>query len=190
MTEQPAERGRRRDSAATRRALLDAAAELFAERGFDRTTVRDIAKLAGVNQSLLFRYFGSKEALFEAVIARNGREQLATTPPARLLSASLRGMLAPEGTRNRALETYLRSSGNDSAAAAIRRELGQEYARALATLTDAPDAELRADLALAWLMGIALVREVTGKEPLASADPDDVCRLVLTATRTLLERSE
>jgi AcrR family transcriptional regulator len=185
MTEQA---GRRRDAAATRQALLDAAAKLFAERGFDRTTVRDIAKLAGVNQSLLFRYFGSKDALFEAVIARTGREQLATTPPARLFSASLRGMLEPEG--NRTLETYLRSSGNDSAAAAIRQELGHEYARALATLTDAPDAELRADLALAWLMGIALVREVTGKEPLASADPDDVCRLVLTATKTLLERIE
>ena len=60
----------------------------------------------------------------------------------------------------------------------------------LATLTDAPDAALRADLALAWLMGVALVREVTGKEPLAGADPDDICRLVLTGIRTLLERSE
>src|SRR4051812_10372210 len=114
MTEQPA---RKRDAAATQRALLDAAAELFAERGFDRTTVRDIAQLAGVNQSLLFRYFGSKDALFEAVIARNGRERIATTPPEQLFSTSLRGMLEPGATRNRALETYLRSSGNDSAAA-------------------------------------------------------------------------
>ncbi|MBE1501943.1 AcrR family transcriptional regulator [Amycolatopsis lexingtonensis] len=187
MSEQP---GRKRDAAATRLALLDAAAKLFAERGFDRTTVRDIAKLAGVNQSLLFRYFGSKEALFEAVIARNGREQLATTPPERLFSASLRSMLAPDGAGNRTLETYLRSSGSDGVAAAIRQEIGEEYARVLATLTDAPDAELRADLALAWLMGIALVREISGKEPLASADPEEVCRLVLTATRTLLERSE
>lgn len=185
MTEQA---GRRRDAAATQQALLDAAAKLFAERGFDRTTVRDIAGEAGVNQALLFRYFGSKEALFEAVIARDGREQLATTPPERLFSASLRSILAPEG--NRTLETYLRSSGSDGVAAGIRQEIGEEYARVLATLTDAPDAELRADLALAWLMGIALVREVSGKEPLASADPDDICRLVVTATRTLLERTE
>ncbi|MFJ7215895.1 TetR family transcriptional regulator [Amycolatopsis sp. NPDC098790] len=187
MTEQA---GRRRDAAATQQALLDAAAKLFAERGFDRTTVRDIAGEAGANQALLFRYFGSKEALFEAVIARDGREQLATTPPERLFSASLHSMLAPEGARNRTLETYLRSSGSDGVAAAIREEIGEEYARVLATLTDAPDAELRADLALAWLMGIALVREVSGKEPLASADPDEVGRLVLTAVRTLLERAE
>ncbi|MEV7043045.1 TetR family transcriptional regulator [Amycolatopsis sp. NPDC051061] len=190
MATQPEQAGRRRDSAATQRALLDAAAKLFAERGFDRTTVRDIAGQAGVNQALLFRYFGSKDALFEAVLARDGREQLATTPPERLFSASLRSMLAPEGPRNRTLEAYLRSSGSDGAAAAIRQEIGEEYARVLATLTDEPDAGLRADLALAWLMGIALVREVSGKEPLAGADPDDICRLVLTATRTLLERAE
>jgi len=186
VTEQP---GRKRDAAATRLALLDAAAKLFAERGFDRTTVREIAKEAGANQSLLFRYFGSKEALFEAVIARNTREQIASTAPERLFSTSLRSMLEP-GERNRTLETYLRSPGSDSAAAAMRRELGREYAATLAELTDAPDAELRADLAIAWLLGIGLVREITAKEPLASADPDDICRLVLTATRTLLERTE
>jgi AcrR family transcriptional regulator len=182
--------GRKRDAAATRRALLDAAAKLFAERGFDRTTVRDIAREAGANQSLLFRYFGSKDALFEEVVARTGREQIATTPAERLFRTSLRGVLEPGGERNRVLETYLRSPGSDSAAEALRQELGHDYARTLATLTDAPDAELRADLALAWLLGIGLVRGITGKEPLAGADPDDVCRLVLTATRTLLERAE
>src|SRR5436190_21230125 len=98
MTEQAA---RKRDAAATQQALLDAAAKLFAERGFDRTTVRDIAGQAGVNQALLFRYFGSKEALFEAVIARNGREHLEANPPERLLSASLRSMLVPGSERNR-----------------------------------------------------------------------------------------
>jgi AcrR family transcriptional regulator len=63
-------RPRARDAAATRKALLDAAAELFFERGFNRTTVRDIADRAGANQSLIFRYFGSKAAVFEAVAAR------------------------------------------------------------------------------------------------------------------------
>ncbi len=184
--------GRKRDSAATKASLLDAAEALFAERGFDRTTVRDIAREAGVNQALLFRYFGSKDALFEEVIARGGRERIAATPPERLFATTLRNMLEADesGRRNRSLETYLRSTGSDSAAAAIRRQLGMEYARALATLTDAPDAELRADLALAWLLGIGLVREITAKEPLASAEPDDICRLVLEATKTLLERSE
>ncbi|AUI56894.1 TetR/AcrR family transcriptional regulator [Amycolatopsis sp. BJA-103] len=187
MTEEP--QVRKRDAAATKAALLDAAAALFAERGFDRTTVRDIAKLAGANQALLFRYFGSKDALFEEVLARGGREQIATTPPDELLGTALRSMLESDTGRDRTLDAYLRSTGHDSAAGAVRRQLGEEYAKVLATLTDADDADLRADLILAWLLGIGLVREITGKEPLASADPDDVCRLVLGAARTLLERS-
>ncbi|WP_216217228.1 TetR/AcrR family transcriptional regulator [Amycolatopsis aidingensis] len=182
---------RRRDAAATKRALLDAAASLFAERGFDRTTVRAIARRAEVNQALLFRYFGSKDALFEAVMAARGRENLEGTPPERLLETTLRGMLEPDasGQRDRSLETLLRSTGNGGAAAAIRQELGEEYLRALAGLTDQEDARLRADLALAWVLGIGLLRGVSGTGPLREAEPDTVCALVLGALRNLLEHS-
>jgi AcrR family transcriptional regulator len=182
---------RKRDAAATKEALLGAAERAFAERGFDRTTVRDIAGLAGVNQSLVFRYFGSKEALFEEVILRAGEGHLATTPPERLLETALRGLLARDrsGRRTHSLDAFVRSMGSDEAAAAIRRRLSEQYARALATLTDAANGELRADLVLAWLLGIGLMRNVTGKEPLASADVDEVCALVLGATGSLLERN-
>jgi AcrR family transcriptional regulator len=46
--------------------IRDAAIELFAERGMDGTTVRDIAQAAGVSPGLLRHHFGSKEALREA----------------------------------------------------------------------------------------------------------------------------
>ncbi|WP_020666788.1 TetR/AcrR family transcriptional regulator [Amycolatopsis nigrescens] len=191
MTAGPQEpHGRRRDAAATKESLLDAASALFAERGYDRTTVRDIATRAGANQALLFRYFGSKEALFEEIVARGGRAQLAGTPPEKLLETILRSMLSSSSKADhQALAAFLRSTANDEAATGIRRRLGKEYAHALASLTDAEDAELRADLMLAWLLGISLVRGVTGKEPLASADPDQVCALVLDAARQLLERT-
>ncbi|SDY83351.1 DNA-binding transcriptional regulator, AcrR family [Amycolatopsis xylanica] len=191
MTGEPL--SRKRDAAATREALLDAAAVLFAERGFDRTTVRDIAKHAGANQALLFRYFGSKELLFEEVITRGGRELIAATPPEKLLEKALRSVLSPElhgKKRDHSLEAFLRSTGSGSASSPISKQLGDEYANALAKLTDAADAELRADLMLAWVLGIGLVRDVTGREPLASADPDEICRLVLLASRALLERTE
>jgi AcrR family transcriptional regulator len=190
VTEEP--QVRRRDSAATRQAFLDAASALFAERGFDRTTVREIAKRAEANQALLFRYFGSKEAIFEEVMAQRGREQLATSAPERLVENTLRGMLTPDSPeyRDHSLETLIRSTGNDNAAATIRRELGEEYTRALSVLTDAENADLRADLVLAWILGIGLVREIAGKEPLASAEPDEVCALVLKASKVLLERVE
>ncbi|MYW89924.1 helix-turn-helix transcriptional regulator [Amycolatopsis rubida] len=181
---------RKRDATATKAALLDAAAELFADRGFDRTTVRDIANRAGVNQALLFRYFGSKDALFEHVMARGGLAQVETTPPERLFSAALRSLLERDDPASRSIETYLRSSGTDRADEALRAQLDAEYTRALSGLTDAPDAELRADLAMAWLLGIGLVRSITRKDPLATAPADEIERLIGPAVRTLLERSK
>ncbi|MFD7435429.1 TetR family transcriptional regulator [Streptomyces sp. NPDC059861] len=57
-------RGRREaHKAATRRALQEAAHRMFEERGYARTTVRDIAAAAGVTERTFFRYFPSKEDL-------------------------------------------------------------------------------------------------------------------------------
>ncbi|MGC9333088.1 MAG: TetR/AcrR family transcriptional regulator [Anaerolineae bacterium] len=52
----------------TRARLLEAAAELFAEQGYARTTTRDLAAAASVNEVTLFRHFGSKKNLFAAVV--------------------------------------------------------------------------------------------------------------------------
>ncbi|WP_228974432.1 TetR/AcrR family transcriptional regulator [Streptomyces sp. DH12] len=81
----------------TRERLLAAASELFAERGYERATVRDIAGRAGLNQALLFRHFGSKRALFGEVVSRDGLEQLRCTPPERLVETVLASMLDPAG---------------------------------------------------------------------------------------------
>lgn len=177
---------RRRDATATRQALRDAAVELFAERGYDRTTVRDIATRAGVNQALLFRYFGSKEALF----AEATRGQGPSAEPGDLVAEMLDNLLDPASParRDQVLTALLRTLGTDDEAAEIRRRLNADYADALATLTDRPNAELRADLVLAWLFGISLMRGVAATQPLADADPEQVRALVLPAARTLLEK--
>jgi hypothetical protein len=88
------------------------------------------------------------------------------------------------------LHAVLRSSHHDSAAEVVRRQLGEEYARALSSLTDAEDAALRADLVLAWVVGIGVLRSVFGKQPLAAADPAEVAALVAQAASVLLERTE
>jgi AcrR family transcriptional regulator len=48
--------------------ILNVAEELFAEKGFDGTSVRDIAQRAGVNLAMISYYFGSKEKLLESLI--------------------------------------------------------------------------------------------------------------------------
>ena len=55
---------------AVRKALIEAAARLFAQRGFGNVSVREIAAEAGVNHGLVHRHFGSKEGLVTAVFIR------------------------------------------------------------------------------------------------------------------------
>jgi AcrR family transcriptional regulator len=50
--------------------LLAAATRLFAERGYDRTSVQEIVEAAGVTKGALYHYFGSKEDLLQEVYAR------------------------------------------------------------------------------------------------------------------------
>ena len=59
---------RRSKGEATRMALLEAALVLFGERGFEGTSTRDIAGLAGCNQGLISFHFGGKEGLFGAIV--------------------------------------------------------------------------------------------------------------------------
>ena len=57
-----------RDADRTRQAILHAAQQIFTEKGFAEAGVRDITARAGVNQSLVSRYFGGKLKLFEAAL--------------------------------------------------------------------------------------------------------------------------
>ena len=61
-------RPRNADGQRTRQAILDAALDLFAQKGFFGTSLRDVATAVGVRESALYNYFPSKDALFEALI--------------------------------------------------------------------------------------------------------------------------
>lgn len=76
MPESGRKRGRERvyDVERTREAILNAAEAVFAEYGFDGTSVDAIASRAGYNKSLLFQYFGDKLALYTQVLKRADRE--------------------------------------------------------------------------------------------------------------------
>ncbi len=61
-----------------RQAILDAALDAFAERGFKGSSVREIARAVGVNEATLYHYFPSKAAILDALIDQllEGREAL------------------------------------------------------------------------------------------------------------------
>lgn len=65
---EPRPRRRRRSQAEVRQRIVDAARALFGEQGYAASTTRDIAQRADVSETLLFRYFGTKSALFDHVV--------------------------------------------------------------------------------------------------------------------------
>jgi AcrR family transcriptional regulator len=103
MTVDAGEAGKRRD--ATTAAMLDAAEQLFAERGFTAVSVRDIAHRAGVSHALVHRYLGSKKEIYRAVLARNEDVMRAAAGDTEDLDVALSRMVR-EGLASR--RSYLR----------------------------------------------------------------------------------
>jgi len=173
---------RRRDAAATRQLLLDAAQVRFARDGYSATTVRDIADDAGVNVALISRYFSSKEGLFEACLTGAVDELGRTITPDTALdqvphtiARHLTGPFSGGKYPNRLL-LMLRTSG-DERADAIRLGILRSFSERLAAAAgDADDEQLllRAQIALAASFGIAILRASTALEPLASAGEQDL----------------
>ena len=99
------ERTRRRGGKGeqTRQAIAEAALRLFREHGYEATTMRAIAKEAGVATGNAYYYFGSKEELIHAYYARNHTEHAAE--PASPLSPFSQ---ASSPTRGAAISLYAR----------------------------------------------------------------------------------
>ena len=125
---------RRRDAAATRQALLQAARGRFMRFGYDGTTLRDVAADVGVNLALIKRYFDSKEGLFKAALAATPRFPGGTgefprdrAALAEALSHQLSAGAWPEYGEHPVL-LLLRASG-DERVDALRRQALQDFSR-------------------------------------------------------------
>ncbi|WP_149830592.1 TetR/AcrR family transcriptional regulator [Streptomyces tailanensis] len=175
------------DTPATRDRILAAAREEFSERGYDKTSMRGIAKAAGVDSALVHHYFGTKEQMFEAAV------EVAFSPVLSVRDSLLEGPLDGVGERltrtifgfwenpttRKPLLAIVRSAVNHEAAAAVfRRLVATQLLYRIARRLDLPDAELRAELAAAQLVGVAMLRYVIKVEPLASADPEQIIERV------------
>ncbi len=75
MTEGEREKKRRRLSGKERRRrILDAAIRVFSQNGFKGTTVRDLARSAGISEATIYQHFPSKKALYEAILEQKVQE--------------------------------------------------------------------------------------------------------------------
>ncbi|MBB1255914.1 TetR/AcrR family transcriptional regulator [Streptomyces alkaliterrae] len=169
------------ESADRRTRILRSARAEFAERGYDKASVRAIARGADVDPALVHHYFGTKERVFEAALetalapVRGGLGRLPEVPPEELgpqVTRFVLGVWEDPSTRDPLLAIVRSAVSNETAAAIFRGVVTRLLLPRLTGALDGPDRELRAELAVAQLVGTAMLRYVIRVEPLASADPE------------------
>ncbi|MEM9726841.1 MAG: TetR family transcriptional regulator [Pseudomonadota bacterium] len=162
---------RKRDAGATREAILAAARRHFAAAGFDGVGVREIAAEAGVNAALVNRYFGSKEALFEAVVSEISMEAFMGAPRDRF-GEEIATLMATKSKSADELDPTLllvRSIASPAVGTKLRDAMERGFVAELAAWLGGEDAEQRAALILVEILGFDLLRRVAGLDAFSPA---------------------
>jgi AcrR family transcriptional regulator len=187
-------RGRRQGDPVSREAVLAAAKARFAADGYEKTTLRAIARDAQVDPSMVLYLFGSKTDLF--------RESLQLIIDPANLVAAMEGPGGDVGTRMvraylaiwtapdtaASMRVMLQSATSNTDAHEAFRGFMQNYVLTAVSgvFGGGEQARLRAMLAASSLVGVAMLRYVMEIPPLATLSDDDVVRLIApTVTRYL-----
>jgi AcrR family transcriptional regulator len=171
---------RRRDAAASRDPLLKAASDLFADRGYDRTTARDIDERAGVDPTMIARYFGGKAQLYIDVLrSQEQSDHFADLLEVNRLSRLLDRFVArgPGPIFQAALRPY----DDDDAQTAAIAELEKRVVGLLRdrlTRDGATQPALRAELLAAAFIGVILGRDAGTLEHLAEASTAELLEVL------------
>ncbi len=162
--------------------ILGAAREAFANTGFAGTTIRAVARSAGVDPALVYHYFDSKEGLLDA----------ATNPPARWLENVARTWTAPVSDLGEALLRMMLGAWADDEIGPVLRSVLQTAAHEQNTReklrrvveaqlmgvsqlgADDRDRKVRSGLVSSQIMGLAMMRYIWQIEPLASMGEDEL----------------
>jgi AcrR family transcriptional regulator len=179
-------RGRRPSGSNTRDAILSAAKHQFSELGYPRTTLRGIAREAGVDTRLVTHYFGTKQQLFITVVElpfepdvvlervlEGGREDVGH----RFATFAVQ-MLETPAARQTMTGLMRAASSEDEAAVLVRDLLSERILTPLARRLGGDRPELRAALAGAQMAGLVVGRHVVGLPPLVAAAPEELVAAV------------
>lgn len=175
----------------TQEAILTAARESFLTQGYEGTTIRAVARAAGVDPALVSYYFGSKGDLFGAAVNLRVRasEEIAAAVSGDLRSAGPRlvrlSLTAWDDAADGAtFRTLLRWMATDvSAPEAIQNYATEQIAVPMAEALkqsglSGVSARERATLAGSQLVGLAMIRYVLRLDPIASASVEHLVEVV------------
>jgi AcrR family transcriptional regulator len=179
--------GRRPGKQDTRQAIVMAARQAFAEQGYESTSLREIARRAGVDPALVHHYFAGKPALYVEVI-NLGRDP-------RAIVEEVRGAAPGKGTLmvlgflglweggsddgSRFISAVQAMSSSPEAADGFREFLAERVWSFVADPDEDPDAgALRRCQVASQLFGLAWSRYLIRLEPFASATPEQLAAWV------------
>jgi AcrR family transcriptional regulator len=180
-------RGRREGATESREHILAAARRLFAEHGFDGTSLRQIAREASVDPAMVHHFFKGKDELFALSVALPADpakvlEGVDQYDPQHRAEAIVRAVLRLwESPAQHSLVAFIRGTIGSRAKTLLLREVVTRtiISRIMAGVPGAPaEVAMRGNLVATQMVGIMLVRYVVKLEPLASAAPEEVVRLV------------
>jgi AcrR family transcriptional regulator len=183
----PGRRGRRGGASESRGQILDAARRLFAEHGFDGTSLRQVARAAGVDPAMIHHFFKGKDELFALSVELPADPEqvlagMADSDPAQRAELIVRAVLRLwESPAQAGLLAFLRGTIGSKAKTALLRETvtRRVVSRIMASVPGNPEeVALRGSLVATQVVGLMMVRYVVRLEPLASATAEDVVRLV------------
>jgi len=164
-------------SVRTRGVIEAAARELFAEQGFERTTIREIATAAGADPALVIRYFGSKDALFGVVAEPDLHLPDLSGVPPRKRGEALVAHFLDIWESGGGMPVLLRSAAsNDAAAERLRAVFARQVMPVVAEAGALHTASERAGLVSSQLLGLALTRYILQLPPMASMKRDTLVR--------------
>jgi AcrR family transcriptional regulator len=179
-------RGRRPSGSGTRTAIHTAAKRQFAELGYPGTTLRAIAREAGVDTRLVTHYFGSKHELFISVVELPFEPEDVLTAVLdagadhageRLASFALTILQTPAARQT--MTGLLRAAASeDEAAQLVRDLLTERILTPIARRVGGDRPELRASLIGSLMAGVMMARHVIGLRALAEADPETIAAAI------------
>jgi AcrR family transcriptional regulator len=179
-------------SSVRRAAILAAARSVFAERGYERATIREIARRAGVTHGLVVMHFATKEQLFlQAVPGTRDLEDHVRGDRAGLAERVASGFVERMESADRAdpFIALVRDGASDQdAAKALLGAMSTESLRAYETVLDGPDQAEKVDLIGAFLIGVTFSRYVVGEGAIAGLEPDRLVPYLADVLRVIMGR--
>ncbi|MEU3688309.1 TetR family transcriptional regulator [Streptomyces narbonensis] len=165
-----------RRSDATRAAILAAARERFASDGYERATIRAIARDAAIDPSMVMRYYGNKEGLFAAASEIDLDLPALGALPSRHIGAVLVTHFLDRWERDDVLTGMLRVGVTNTAGAERMRAVFAEQLGPIArgVCPDPAEAPRRAALVASQILGMALTRYVLRLPPAVEMSGDEV----------------